>query len=150
MRTFHGSAPATRARIGWLADTTAADPPKGSPHITKWSPFNRAEYADELAEASAAYNIKSQKSADVTNLAHDAHSRTFVREENSHRPRFGLGRPLDVQNRIRINCDSLLSFGAGYIEYRQSPLVHFSLPLSLREPVAWMRSERQSRYQRDR
>jgi hypothetical protein len=44
LRTFHG-APAMRGSIAWWADTTAADPSRGSPHIERWSPFDRAEDA---------------------------------------------------------------------------------------------------------
>jgi hypothetical protein len=47
MLTFVGGAPATRCNIGWPADRTAADPDRGSPHWTKWRPFQRE--AEELA-----------------------------------------------------------------------------------------------------
>jgi hypothetical protein len=49
MRTFMSGAPASRGSITWFAATTAADPAKGSPHIAKWSPFERE--SEELAEA---------------------------------------------------------------------------------------------------
>jgi hypothetical protein len=49
LRTFMGTSPASRGSIAWLADTTAADPAKGSPHIESWSPFERE--AEELQEA---------------------------------------------------------------------------------------------------
>jgi hypothetical protein len=50
LRTFHGETPCLKANIGWLADHSAADPDRGSPHWTKYKPFDR-ELEDDRAAA---------------------------------------------------------------------------------------------------